>query len=269
MGGSQLPIKIKETVRHGGFYRVALSLTACKDKATCFPTDNKVYDSANKLLNPTGPGTSDHADFEASPKFPILGDNLFPHAQAGAAESYSGMVTLPNVNCEKCTLQVLEFMAPHGPNGANGIEGYFYRHCADLKITADPNKQLFDPSNPGGGGAGGAGAGGSGGAATGGSGGAVTGGTGGAAGGSTSTAGTTSAAGASGSGVNPTGGTGAATGGTGSTLGGAAGTGTTSPGGGGSSDDGGCGIAHPASGGASALAALGLLLGLVRRRRSR
>lgn len=271
MGGSQLPIKIKETVRHGGFYRVALSLTTCKDKATCFPTDNKVYDSANKLLNPTGPGTSDHADFEASPKFPILGDNLFPHVQAGTAESYSGMVTLPNVTCEKCTLQVLEFMAPHGPNGANGIEGYFYRHCADLKITADPNKPIFDPNNPGGGGAGGAGAGGSGGAATGGSGGAATGGnaTGGASGGSTSSAGTTSAAGAGGSGVNPTGGTGTATGGTGSTVGGAAGTGTTAPGGGGSSDDGGCGIAHSGRGGASALAALGLLLGLVRRRRSR
>jgi hypothetical protein len=229
--------------------------------------DNKVYDSANKLLNPTGPGNSDHADYDMNPKFPILADHLFPHPQDGANEKYTGTVNIPNVNCDRCTLQVIEFMAPHGPNGS---AGYFYHHCADLKITADPNKPIFDPNSPGGGGSGGAGgtggsagAGGSGGAATGGSG------TGGAAGGSTSSAGMTSTAGASGSGVSPTGGTGTATAGTGSTVGGAAGTSTVNPGGGGASDDGGCGIARPARGGASALAALGLLLGLVRRRRSR
>ena len=82
-GGSDLPIVINETVRHGGFYRVALSITSCKDKASCFPTDNKLYDSGNKLLNPTAPGQSDHADYEMSPKFPILADNLLPNPQAG------------------------------------------------------------------------------------------------------------------------------------------------------------------------------------------
>ncbi|HVY28966.1 MAG TPA: SCE4755 family polysaccharide monooxygenase-like protein [Polyangiaceae bacterium] len=267
-GGSMLPITINETVRHGGFYRIALSLKNCKMGADCFPADNKVYDKNNMLLSPDGPGTSDHADYDMNPTFPILADNLFPHNQTdnnGNGETYMGSVAIPNVNCDRCTLQVIEFMAPHGPNVGGG---YFYHHCADLKITADAGKPIFDPNNPGGGGTGGGGSGGSAGAA--GSGGAATAGssTGGAAGtgvtaGGGSNGGSTSASSGSG-------GTGTTTAGTGTTAAGGTSTGGTSTAGSGTSgDDGGCGIAHGAPGGASALAALGLLLGLVRRRRSR
>ncbi len=67
-GGTMIPLSVNENVRHGGFYRVALALKSCKT-AGCFPDDNKVYDKANKLLNPTGPGDSDHADIDPAPKF--------------------------------------------------------------------------------------------------------------------------------------------------------------------------------------------------------
>src|SRR3954471_5269066 len=73
-GGAPLMLSINETVRHGGFYCVALALKSCKTDAKCFPDDNKVYDSASKLLPPTGPGNSDHADIDPAPKFPILAD---------------------------------------------------------------------------------------------------------------------------------------------------------------------------------------------------
>lgn len=275
-GGSQLMLSLDETVRHGGFYRVALALTSCKTDG-CFPADNKVYDANNTALPPTGPGNSDHADFEANPKFPILADNLFPHVQTGTAESYMSMIAIPNVTCDKCTLQVIEFMAPHGPNGA---AGYFYHHCADLKITADPGKPIFDPNGAGGsGGAGGSNSGG-GAAGTG-----TTGGTSSASGG-TGTAGTTSTAGNTGTAGMPsaTGGAPGSAGtssvaGTSSTPAGASGTaatgqplsGTGAPvtGGGAAQDSGGCGIAKRTQSGASALAALGLLFALGRRRRNR
>jgi hypothetical protein len=48
---------------------------------------------------------------------------------------------------------VIEFMHPHGYNGDAGKNdggGYFYHHCADLKITADPNLPLFTPPVDGG-----------------------------------------------------------------------------------------------------------------------
>jgi hypothetical protein len=44
-------------------------------------------------------------------------------------------VTLPsNVTCEKCTLQVIEFMSDHPLNNPGGC---FYHHCADIAIGVD------------------------------------------------------------------------------------------------------------------------------------
>jgi uncharacterized protein (TIGR03382 family) len=263
-GGSELTITLAETVAHDGFYRVALSIKA----RTELPPDNVVYDSKNVVLPPNGmpSGTSDHADFEAVPKFPVLADNMFPHKGA-PPPMFTGKVTLPNVTCDKCTLQVIEFMTPHGYNGPEASGGgYFYHHCADLKITADPNKPIFDPNGAGGGGAGGSG--GAGGAAAG------SGGLGGTGTAGVATGGTPAAGAA-------TGGTGVAMGGTTTTTGGVApiaGTTTTPAAGTGgtgvtpqaaSTDSGGCGIANHTQGGASILAALGLAFALVRRRRSR
>jgi hypothetical protein len=266
-GGTDLMIAVNETIDHGGFYRVALSLTNCKkDPANgpkCFPADNKVYDSKDMALNPTGPGTSDHADYDTAPKFPILGDHLFAHALTGTPKKYMGTVPLPNVSCDRCTLQVIEFMEKHGPNGS---AGYFYHHCADLKITADPNKPLFDPNNMGNGGSGGSGMGGAAGAA---GAGGTSGGT--PGGGMAGMAGMAmSGGGAGGSGGAPgTAGT-ATSAGTGTTAAGtSSGGGTSNPGSSGSADDGSCGVAKRSRGSASALAGLGLLLGFVRRRRSR
>jgi len=273
MGGSQLALSVNETVRHGGFYRAALALKSCKT-AGCFPADNKVYDSSNMLLAPTGPGNSDHADVDPAPKFPILADGLFPHPQAsdGTGPVYAGMITIPNVACDKCTLQVIEFMAPHGPNGA---AGYFYHHCADLKIAVDPGKPVFDP----GGGSGGTGSGGSGSGGSAGLGGAPSAG-GAATAGQAATAGgagTNTGGTPTGTGGAPTGTSGTSTTAAGTSTTGTSGTGTTTTGGSGSltppcckppQDDSGCGIGGRAQGGATALAALGLLLTLVRRRRA-
>jgi len=126
------------------------------------------------------------ADYEDPPKFPVIADHVFAHTnnivQSFPSAAVPGVVTLPNVNCDKCILQVDEFMAQHPSNGA---AGYMYHHCAYLKITADPNKPIFDPNAASGGaggasGASGASSAGAGGAATAGAGGVATGGTGGA-----------------------------------------------------------------------------------------
>lgn len=261
-GGSQLTVKVNETVTHPGFYRIALAIEDRKE----LPVDNVVRDSDGKILDPMGPGTSATADFEAMPKFPVLADNLWPHTD-GSVKSFSHTLTLPNVTCDKCTLQVIEFMAKHGPL-------YFYHHCADLKITADPTKPLFDPKAPaGGGGAGGGGAGG---------GGAGGGGAGGGGGGSAGTpsGGTTSAGAASGGttsggvaagGTAPSGASGSASGAPtagGSSAGtGAGGTATTPAAPPATEDDGGCAMSHPRGGLATLLVAGGLGYAALRRRK--
>jgi hypothetical protein len=273
-GGHEIDLVVDETVNHPGFYRVALAL----EDASELPPDNTVYDSNGKVLAPEGPGNSDHADYQMTPVFPVLADNLFPHDQVAPAK-YTGKVKLPNVNCDKCILQVIEFMAQHGSNGPKA--GYFYHNCANLKITADPAQPIFNP-NGGAGGTGGAGgaAGGTGGAAAGASaggvGGASTAGAGGSSGGApgstmagtgSTTAGAGSAiAGATAGGVSAGGAP--ANAGSPSTAGaptGTAGAATTTPP---SSDDSGCGVARGSRGAASAWAALGLVLALGRRRRA-
>jgi len=268
-GGHEIDLIVNETINHGGFYRVALSLKS-RDE---LPPDNVVYDSKGMVLPPNGmpAGTSDHADFETTPKFPILADHLFPHEQSAAPKEYTSKILLPNVTCDKCTLQVIEFMAPHGYNTGGG---YFYHHCADLKITADPALPPFDPkgSMGGAGGTGGGGAGGNGG--TGGSAGAATGGNGGTApadnGGSggtaSSTAGmpSTGTAGVAPSAGTPSGGSAPSTG-----SGGTGGSATSmNPGGASAEDDGGCSIGKSGRGAASLVAALGIGLALLRRRRA-
>jgi hypothetical protein len=270
-GGKPLMIKVTETVGHPGFYRVALALKS----RTEFPVDNVVYDKNNKVLPPNGmpSGQSDHADFMNPPVFPVLADNLFKHTDAPSGKVYMGTVDIPNVSCDRCILQVIEFMAQHGWNGSAGGAsngGYFYHHCAELKITPDPALPIFDPAGTPDGGAppvdakpdtGSTGA-----AGTTGAGGTAGNGTAGTGGGA---AGTTGAAGSSVAGTG--GGAAGTTGAAGSSSTGAAGTtGAAGSSAGTRGDDGGGGGCSVTGGGVSFAS---LLLGLatlvaVRRRRS-
>ncbi|HEY3128443.1 MAG TPA: SCE4755 family polysaccharide monooxygenase-like protein [Acidobacteriota bacterium] len=122
-GGHSLTIKLVEFVPHPGHYRIALSVNSRAE----LPPDPEVVADAN--------GLSVSAAIQNPPQIPVLADGLFVHS--GAPDSvWQTDIRLPNINCSRCTLQVIEFMGEHGPNVGGG---YFYHHCADLQITADPN----------------------------------------------------------------------------------------------------------------------------------
>ena len=127
-GGHPLPIRITEFVFHPGHYRFALSVNS---RAELLP-DPDVLESD---------GISVSAPIQNPPKIPVLADGLFVHTDPPAADWQTNL-TLPNLNCEKCTLQVIEFMAEHGANPGGG---FYYHHCADLQITADPSLPAADP----------------------------------------------------------------------------------------------------------------------------
>ena len=124
-GGSMLHIKVQETVFHPGHYRVAL---AVKDRSE-LPDDPMTM----VREGPKGPISVSAEIGQAKP--PILADGLFPHTQKPAPMFWETDIKLPNINCDKCTLQVVQFMAEHGYNMDGGFD---YHHCADLKITANP-----------------------------------------------------------------------------------------------------------------------------------
>lgn len=127
-GGQKLHLKLQETVYHPGHYRVALAASRAE-----LPQDP---DAVTKE-SARGP-QSVSAPIEKEPKAPVLADGLFVHT-AKSVDAFETDIDIPNINCEKCTLQIVEFMAEHGLNRDGG---YFYHHCADVRITADPAKPI-------------------------------------------------------------------------------------------------------------------------------
>jgi len=125
-GGSQLHIKVKETVYHPGHYRIALAA----DPSGLPPEPETVTRNTEK-----GP-YSVSAKIEKNPTPPVLVDGLFVHSERfPSGHIWETDVRIPNIDCENCTLQVIQWMAEHSFNPQGG---YSYYHCAELKITADP-----------------------------------------------------------------------------------------------------------------------------------
>jgi hypothetical protein len=132
VGGQKLHIKIQETVYHPGHFRVALAVNS----PTELPPDPQVTTRDTEK----GP-LSVSAVIQNPPQIPVLADGLFARNTRPAApmDFLETDVQLPNINCKKCTLQVVQFMAEHAFNNPGG---YTYHHCAVLEITADPTKPL-------------------------------------------------------------------------------------------------------------------------------
>ena len=129
VGGSKLHVKVQETIYHPGHYRVALAVNSPAElpvdpKATTTDTDRGPRSVSAEIQNPV--------------QMPVLADGLFVHT-AKVDAPFETDVTLPNINCKRCTLQVIQFMEQHGVNNP----GMFtYHHCAVLQITADAKKPI-------------------------------------------------------------------------------------------------------------------------------
>ncbi|HUQ86956.1 MAG TPA: SCE4755 family polysaccharide monooxygenase-like protein [Vicinamibacterales bacterium] len=140
VGGSKLHIKVQETIYHPGFYRVSLAVKSLDE----LPADPVAITRETEK----GPWSISGA-MQSNPQMPVLADGLNSHRTRPASGTqlapFETDVQLPNVNCEKCTVQIIQFMEDHGYNKDGG---YTYHHCADIKITADPNKPV-DKAWPG------------------------------------------------------------------------------------------------------------------------
>ena len=139
-GGSTLHLKIQETIFHSGHYRVALAVNS----RTELPPDPYTAErwTEKGLYSVWG-------QIQSPPQIPVLADGLFQHypkpGEPASARPKTPMapwetdIEVPNINCPKCTLQVIQFMADHVYNQPGG---YSYHQCADLEIAADPSKPI-------------------------------------------------------------------------------------------------------------------------------
>jgi len=128
-GGTELPLLVQETIFHPGHYRVALARTAAQ-----LPPDPEV----TTAQTPQGM-RSQSAVIQTPPVAPILLDGIFAHTER-PTQNFEGQIPIPNINCQNCVLQVIEFMADHPGIAVDG--GHNYHHCAILNITADPAKPI-------------------------------------------------------------------------------------------------------------------------------
>jgi len=128
-GGAKLHVKVQETIYHPGHYRIALAVNS--------PAELPVDPKATTMQGERGP-ISVSAEIQNPVQVPVLADGVFPH-QAKPDGPFETDVTLPNINCKRCTLQVIQFMEQHAVNNP----GMFtYHHCAVVQITADAKKPI-------------------------------------------------------------------------------------------------------------------------------
>lgn len=117
-GGATIDIEITEYVEHPGHYRVALDvdggddnlgdpicLTNCDDRRSADPT------------------------FEDPEDVMVLGN-----FEDDPAEDQTLTVTLPDIACERCTLQIIQVMYDKRPYTIGGDDNYY--RCADIAITS-------------------------------------------------------------------------------------------------------------------------------------
>jgi len=105
--GQQITVTWDETITHPGHFRIL------------FDKDGQAF-----------PDPKGFTDYDAGgPK--TLADNV-PHEGDGA---YSVTVTLPDVECASCTLQLLQVMTDKPPFGPAGGSDFYYQ-CADITLSS-------------------------------------------------------------------------------------------------------------------------------------
>ncbi len=111
--GQTLKVKWQETIGHPGHYRL------------------RIVKSRSELTTPTAVVSANNcvsAPIEPSSLSPFVADGLFPHDVGMGGTTFEQDVIVPNLACDDCTLQVLQFMSSHAPP-------CFYYSCATLKIV--------------------------------------------------------------------------------------------------------------------------------------
>lgn len=135
--GSTITVSLVEFIAHPGYFRIAFDDDGddgFKEPVSILPVDPK-------RKCPDGPG--DHcgaSDFYNSAAVLPGMDNLDPHLAAiGPSPKYTWQVKLPNVECNNCTLQIIQVMEDDGAHGpfdttaGVGVED-IYHQCIDLVL---------------------------------------------------------------------------------------------------------------------------------------
>ncbi len=103
--GSKITVRGTETVFHPGHFRLAIAR------------------ERDQLITPVPVVQGNDcksAPIQAPAIAPVLLDGLLPRSSPSANGSYQQELTVPDIACDDCTLQLLQFMSSHWPACACG-----------------------------------------------------------------------------------------------------------------------------------------------------
>ena len=112
--GQTIMIRFTETIGHPGHFRVALV-----PSGQTFPEPTSFTDIKNPVVAP------------------ILLDGALAHTDSSSGVARQLMVTLPNMTCTNCTLQLIQMMTDKPPFSASPPAGNgndIYYECADIAL---------------------------------------------------------------------------------------------------------------------------------------
>lgn len=115
--GETIKVEINEYIAHPGWFRIS------------FDEDGDDDFKSPKSIDPPS-----FMDNDA-----VLMDNLDMHQSGGGKRSYD--VKLPDVECEKCTLQIIQVMLdkpPYDPQDTGAFSNDIYYACIDMQLKRAP-----------------------------------------------------------------------------------------------------------------------------------
>lgn len=146
--GSTIILNVAEYVLHPGYFRVAFSMNGDAD----FMEPQAIMPMNRECMN--GEMRCGKTDFCNNPG--VLLDNLDEHWQMDGTRTpnpppqYSWAVKLPDVECDNCTLQVIQIMTyPLGPaHGPFDLAMDIYHQCIDITLKRGAGAQMNPPPAP-------------------------------------------------------------------------------------------------------------------------
>jgi hypothetical protein len=133
--GETITITLAEYVAHPSYFRIAFDDDG--DDAFVDPKSIKPIDPTRGCPYALGV-TNDHCDasdfYNNAAVLPNM-DNLNPHVSAASGTKYTWQVTLPNVECANCTLQIIQVMEDPFGHGPYDNVSDVYHQCIDLVLT--------------------------------------------------------------------------------------------------------------------------------------
>jgi MYXO-CTERM domain-containing protein len=113
--GATIKLELQESIPHPSYFRIAFDHDGQDNFVEPKSIDPKDVDPSRPCPynadDQCGPGKSDYCNVKSTTGGPaVLWDNLDPHSASESQGSYTWTIALPNVECETCTLQVIQVM---------------------------------------------------------------------------------------------------------------------------------------------------------------